>query len=409
MSCLLRYGAASQLDLELRPAQLAGCFEPVDVSPVESPAAATRDALSRPIEHPPLARSIVPGDRVALAVDRYLSHAPEVLGAVIDELLEHGIDAADVTVVEPEAAAHSAIAASATVPPSRRGAAAVRYEVHEPQNRTHLSYLTNSASGRPIYLNRTLLDADVIVTVGMARSRNAWNSRGIVGGIYPTFSDTASHSRYRNPHLVDRDDEIYAKSQREIETVGRLSGSQFTVQVLPGRGDDVAGIVAGETAAVSQHVEDWWTATWTGRIERRVETVIASLTGAASQTWEHFGRALAASLAIVESGGSIVICTDLETPLGPGMKLLSETDDRDAALAHLRRERPRDLLETLELAQALRRARVYLLSRMESMDVEPLGLIPVDESGDVARFAARRNRTVVLNDAQCMLVGTTQP
>ena len=37
--------------------------------------------------------------------------------------------------------------------------------IHDPHDRQQLSYLAASAEGRPIYLNRTLYDAELVIPV----------------------------------------------------------------------------------------------------------------------------------------------------------------------------------------------------------------------------------------------------
>lgn len=399
MSFRLRYGLNSALDLPLQPEQVAGLFRPETSGSSATPAEATRAALAAPHKFPRLSQAIVPGDKVALAVDRFVPQVEEIVGAIVEELSAHGVATDDVVVVEAEASAAARVRSLAAAS-SGRDDRGLHYEIHDPTNRGRLGYLTNGKSGRPIYLNRSLLDADVVIAVGCGRGRRSWNYRGAFGGIYPTFSDAESLARFRNPRVLDRSDDVFVKSQHEVETVGWLSGTQFAVLALPGEADDLATVVAGEVSTIDEVVEPWWNKTWVGRTERRVDTVVAALGGALAQTWEHVGRALAAALEVVEPGGAIVLCTDLDQPLGPGLRQLSEAEDRDAALAKLRKERPRDLLETWEIVAAQERARVYLLSRLDPADVEPAGFVPIESPADVGRFAARRRSCLALADAQ---------
>ena len=49
----------------------------------------------------------------------------------------------------------------------------VHIEVHNPADRGKLSFLTNTKSGKPIYLNRAVADADFVIPIGAARSRTS--------------------------------------------------------------------------------------------------------------------------------------------------------------------------------------------------------------------------------------------
>ena len=75
MPSILRYGADSSVAFDL-PADvlLAECDAPRG-QPLDDPAAAVAAALDDPIEFPPLAQAVVPGDLVALAVEPGLPQA----------------------------------------------------------------------------------------------------------------------------------------------------------------------------------------------------------------------------------------------------------------------------------------------------------------------------------------------
>ena len=63
------------------------------------PAAATKQALAAPIDFPPLAAGIVPGDRVAVAVENAVPGLGGVVRGAIDSLLEAGVEPADISIV----------------------------------------------------------------------------------------------------------------------------------------------------------------------------------------------------------------------------------------------------------------------------------------------------------------------
>jgi hypothetical protein len=369
-----------------------------------------------------LAHAIVAGDQVVLVLDRGVPHGAEIASAVAEQLIEAGVDADSITLLQADATVATAhlpvrtaatahagessaskrsgpsTASSAASPPE--GAGQIRVVNHDPRDRNALAYLTNTASGRPIYLNRTLLDADMIIPIGCYRGDLSWSYRGVFGGVYPTFSDTATQARYRNPHLLDTHDEVFAKSQREIDTVGRQAGMQFTVQVLPGEGDDVAGLLAGETSAVARRAEAWWNGAWRHPRPEQAEVVVVALAGRQAQSWSALGEAVERGAALVEEGGSILVCSDIEQAPGPAFELLSQIDDRDEALRHIRKDRPVDALASLLLAAAQEKARVYLLSRLDSSVVDELGMTPIDEAADISRFTAKKRSCTVVADGR---------
>lgn len=403
MSRSLAYGVASKLELPQcdEPAQAVGQANVADIVDVRR---AVVDALHEPLEFPSLSQAIVEGDRVTIAIDRDVPQVSEIVAALVEHLGTCGIAGDHITLVYADAQSAAAAkpqAARQTVPPTS-GAAAGRpsVELHDPTDRGKLCFLGNTKSGRAIYLNRALGEADLLITVGTGRGRTSWAYRGPFGGIYPTFSDADTQRRFRNPHLLDRRHDTFAKSQAEVESVSWQSGAQFTIQVVPGRGDGVASVVAGEINAVQRRINELHAAGHGEQVVRS-NVVVAALSGRSAQTWDGVALALTNVLDAVAEGGSVVLCTDLQQPLGPALELLARVgDDRDEALAHISRERPVDLFAAVQLADAQCRARVYLLSKLDPTVVEDLQMIPVGDPTDVGRLAGRAKSCLIVADAQ---------
>jgi hypothetical protein len=131
--------------------------------------------------------------------------------------------------------------------------------------------------------------------------------------------------------------------------------------------------------------------------------VVATLdSAAASQTWDNVGHASAAASRVVRDEGAIVLCTDLEAPLGPAMTALAECDDPQRALARIRKERSHDAAAAIALIHAMERSRVYLLSRLPAETVESLGMTPI-AAAEIARLASRSASCIILTGAQHVL------
>lgn len=398
----LRYGIAAEILLPLEVEQPAGRMvgEGASVSDVRQ---ATLAALAAPIEFPSLTQAVVAGDHVAVVVDRLVPQAVEAAAAVVEHLSESGIGLETVTVVFNDAkeAAAAKIRPRQTVATAGGSPPKIEVEVHDPADRGKLSFLVNIPSGRPIYLNRMIGEADFMILVGSPRGPVSWSYRGPYGAVYPTFSDREAQTRFRNPALLHAESETFVKSQDEVESIGWRAGAQFVVQVVPGAGDEVAAVVAGELTAASRRAAVLSGAQHRREVPRRVRTVIAALTGRNAQSWEQFARALAAALEVVEDSGVVAICSELAEPLGPAMELLAKCDDdRDEVLVYLRKERPIDLFPALVLAEAQHRVRIHLLSKLDDEIVESLAMTPISDPADIGRLAARGGSCLVVSDAQ---------
>ena len=395
MSSVVRFGESGQLTISLDDERLIAVCAPHGerASAQTSVEAAVRAALAEPLKYPTLKQAVIEGDKVTIALDRGVPHAAEIVRAIADELLAAQISADDITVLQSE---QTLPGESFRLSDGR----SIHVQLHSPTDRDKLSYLTNTRSGRPIYLNRLVADAEMVIPVGCYRGREAWDYRGIFGGLYPTFSDADAQKRFRNAHLLDSRSEMFEKSQQEIELVGRQTGTQFTVQVVPQSGSGTPIVLAGEAAAVAHRGEELWNETWNCEVPRAADLVVAALSGEGAQSWNSVGKALATALEVVEDGGAVALCTELAEPLGPALDLFTKQEDRDTAGDEIRKVRPADAFPALLLSQAQRRVRVYLLSKLDTATVEDLGIAPVGEPADVARLALRRKSCIIVNDAQ---------
>src|SRR5437763_5089742 len=88
---ILRFGREQSLAFSFRDGALvANCASPATA--IEDWPAALRAALDSPLEYPPLRQAATPGDRVALAIDRDLPQAPEVVAQIIAYLQQAGVN-----------------------------------------------------------------------------------------------------------------------------------------------------------------------------------------------------------------------------------------------------------------------------------------------------------------------------
>ncbi len=217
-------------------------------------------------------------------------------------------------------------------------------------------------------------------------------------GLFPAFSDTSSQNLYRSLRAAEpRERE---RLQQAADEAGWLVGSPFTIQVVAGAGDSVLDVLAGETRAVFHFGKRVCTDAWSYSIRQRADLAIATITGNGQQTWESVARTIAAAAhAVEEDGGAVAICCELAEEPGAAVQRLSGADDPSAALRQIGKRKPADTLAAAEIAEALERGKVYLVSRLDDELVESLGILPIGAS-QLSRLAARYESCVVLENAQ---------
>ena len=408
MTCIIPYGIDSSLDLGLATSALLGVCDMPRGEPLADPAAALAAALANPLGFPPLDKAIVPGDRIVLALDSSAPQAGILLAALVEYLIEAGAEPANLTILRTQADRDAdAEDPRDYLPEAWREQVAL--EIHDPAAKAQLGLLGSSQEGRPIYLNRTLLDADLVVPLGCLRAGDTLGYHGRHGGLFPAFADQKTLERYRKPRSGAARHEVDQRHRQEMDEIGWLLGTQFTVQAVPGAGDSLLAMLAGDPAEVFEQGQRMFEAAWSVHFERKASLVVAAVSGRASlQSWENLARALSNAGRAVAEGGAIALCTELDAPPGQAVAALSQTDDWQAVLRRIRAIARPTPWSPPNSSRFCGRARVYLLSRLEETAVEELGLAPVGSVSDLKRLAGRHESCIVLANAQYVHVTTDE-
>jgi len=395
MDGVLRYGADSSVRLKVSDgALLTRCCPPRGV-PLEDPGAEVARALAQPLGYPPLVRSTTPGDRVVLTLGPDVPRVAEIVAAVVRCLVYSGVDPDGVAVLQAGAAAND----PCRLIPDELGRR-ITLITHDPTRREELAYLAATRSGEPILLNRAIHDADLVLPIGCLQGRTTAGYHGVCGSFYPVFSDQRTALRYRRPVSLDARGGKSRRLLEEVNEVGWLLGIALTIQVVPGAGDGILHVLAGEVHSVDDRGRRLYDEAWGCSVPRRASLVVAAIEGGcAQQTWQNFGRALAAAEVLTEDGGAIAVCCDLAAPLGPALQRLAGARSRREALARIDKDRPEDALPAAQLVRALDRGAVYLLSRLDESTVEELDVTHIAEARELARLVQSHDSCILLANA----------
>ncbi len=393
------YGAASQLRFDLPPDAVLAAFATPCGEPIADLYGAAMAALAAPLEFPPLSQAAFPGDRVVVAVGADVPQAEVFLRAIVEVLTASGVTPESISVLHPQREDGATTSdPRAALPVEHR--LRVGLIEHTPEDGDRIALLGTSRGGRRFDLNRAVVDADLVVAVGCASGAATPQYFGIHGELYPGLASSTIQHRYRGPRaLVDgphRDPRVL----REVREASRRLGIPFAVQVIPGEGDSVLGIFAGEIDTVSRRAASAYRDAWGFTATDEARLVVATINGGPQhQTWRNFGRAIAACRSNLAADGALVLCTELSEAPGTGIRALAETEEVPQAIRWIRRHRPADVMPAMQLATLLEEHRVYLLSRLDDELVEDLGIIPVETEAEVARLAQRSGRCVLLANA----------
>ena len=394
----LRHGSGGKLAFALSQERRVAIGQgPVDAAAVDV-GEAVLDALAEPADYPPLSKCVVPGDRVAVAVEPGLVCSTEVVAAIVTHLKAARLSDCAVAVLCANESDRRRLALGGVG--ANGELADVQLVSHDASHASALGYLSNTENGRGIWLNRELCDADVLVAVSATASDLTWGNHGAYGAIYPSFADADVRRRMNRPGPRQVSRQAVDRARAEADRVGWLLGEPFSIYLVPGVGGGWHRVFAGGGGAAFTRARECHAANWTVRAASEANLVVATLSGGVErQTWAHVGRAAEAAARLVEPDGTIALVTELVDEPSESVRHLGEARSVAAAIKRLARERPDDAQAAAGLARALVRARVYLVSKLDAEVVEGLGMVHVDDPRDIERLATRHATTALLADA----------
>jgi nickel-dependent lactate racemase len=367
-----------------------------DVVSQADPTEATVAALAAPVEYPPLSVGIVPGDRVTIALDETTPRAAEVVRGAIKSFERAGVEADAITVVGSDEAAMQICREAC----SAEQTSGVKFVVHDPSDEKNLCMVGMTKGGVPLVVNREIFDADVVLPIGCVRL----DGRGAYESLFPRFSDVESIEKYRTPTFLESPSE-QAERRRETNQAGWLIGVPMVVEVVPGGGQNVAHVLAGEPTAVAEESQELVRERWSFECPHQVNLMIATIGGGPeAQNWTSIGRALAMAEQLVVDGGAVAICSNLSEPPGRSLGRLIGNSDLDKLIRKMSTEHDVDSWPAWQLARALQRGPVYLLSQLDDETAEDLGFAPVSRIDEIVRLAEHYETFVVVEDAQNAVV-----
>jgi hypothetical protein len=391
----MSYSVAFQdevVEFDLPGESLLGCWSGPAGGTAEAAESALRGALEQPLEYPPLRQLVVPGDRVAIALDSTLTDVRLVLGVVDEILRQAGVVRGGVSVVATPGAT---AALAEEVPPG------IRLFVHDPADARSLAYLATTREGRRIYLNRQITDADVVLPVGRLGFDPLLGYRGPWSVLFPGLSDAATAGWYRQLLEDDPPDRLAPRARLdEPFEVSWLLGTQMHVGLLPGAfglTEAIAGLAEPAREAGVKALSE----SWCFQAQERADCVVVGVGLPGRQAGlNDLIDALVTASRLVSQGGRIVALSTARGAIGRSLQRLAAASDLREASAALRgHHSDPDSVAGRRLCRVLDWADVYLLSELDRHVVEDLSMIPLDHPEDARRLASRSGTCLLVSHA----------
>ncbi len=393
MPTITLHFAAENLDLDLDPGTLVTeCRGPEGVAGKTAVEMVTA-ALQTAGHAPPLAAHVVPGDKVVVAIAGDIPQVEAVRQAILNCLGTAGVAAEDVTVMraDPLDGAGTQTAEPGTSP-------------FDPACESSTAYLAADTEARPLYMARSLVDADVVVATGRYDWDASLAGRSLDGELWPAFGrqenrEALARAMLRNGRkaLVDW--------RAELQDITWQLGVMASLRLVAGRSGSLHAACFGlpEEAARDARAA---AGDWRPHVDEPGDVAIASMSSA-SPRFRDLVRAVAAAARVTQPDATICIVGNIaETPgivttrwrqgvpLEPLLREAAESQDPTIIA---------DALATRLLARALGERRLVMLSQLDQAAVEDLGFGHAAEIEVIERLANRAEHVVVLHEADLML------
>jgi len=390
----LEWGGPEPLVIEDASGHAAETFLPPPGSEGGAAERLVAQALAAPDHGPPLAAHVVPGDRVAIAVAGDIPQANIVVAAVAECLVAAGVDREGVSVIQ--SAALGVDAGS----PTAAGVRIAGAEMFDPTVDGSTSYLAADDSGRPLYLARALVDADVVVAVGEWGWNPSLGGRSIEGELWPTFARAACRQDLLVA-LARRGRGALSEWKGGMQEIAWQLGVCASLRLVRGRGGSLATAIFGLPDEASRQAR-LAAAGWCPSVDAMADVTVASL----ADPHGGFGSitaAVAAACRITRPGGTICVASRVAEPPGiifsrwrQGAPLEGLVHEAVASGDH---ELIADALQTRLFARAIDDHRLVLLSDLDEDTVEELEFGYAASATEVERLAHRAESVVVLAEA----------
>lgn len=364
-----------------------------------------RESLAAPIEFPELALAILDDDLVAIALEEGVPKGFEIAAELIQWLLERPLRAEQITVVLSSADRRTIEQAREAIDRRSPGAGGcVRVVQHAATNHDQLEYIAAAKSADPIYIQRDLVEAAVVLPIYCIREPETLSASDAYA-MSPAFADAKTQQRWQLAWLDDNQQHLHQQSKLSREA-GWLMGVQFAIAVVPAGDGKIAAILAGEPQSVHRSAceqlrEKRSQRNVSGEEEqRRFELAIAAIDGGPDQqTWLNVARAVVRADVLLSPSGRVIVCCDIDR-ITDGVAQLASDDPDEQLEKELLGGSLHDAFPAAVLRSIQARRSIFLMAPIPESEMEILGIAYASKPSDIERLAHGVSSVVLIQAAQ---------
>ena len=394
----LEYGRGRRLRCELPGEAVVAVHRGPD--PLRDVGAAAADAVAEPMDFAPLKEGVVPGDRVVVALQRDVPHAATLVRVLWEMLSERGVNAEDLTVLQPADFSAATADPRAELPDGVRET--VVWEVHDATDAEKRAYLASSAAGERLYLSKTLTEADLVIPVGLVEHHSALGYSGTASVLFPGCGSAEAIGKLRGEGHDELTPDDPRASRQLVDEVGWLLGTQFGLQAVRSRGGSLAAVMAGTLAGMLERGKTLLRDAWRVELDDRPDVVVVAVDGSGGgpATWQGTVEAIELARHLVERDGRIVVLSDVAEPLGPALSVLQQARSPQEAAGPIGDVAAADVDTARRLIRCLEWATIYLRSDRPAETVEDLFMIPLGTDEEARKVIGTARECLFAEGAQ---------
>lgn len=251
----LPYGRHT-LSAEIPKRNLVGVYVPQPVPACADPEGELARALAAPLSTPPLHALVRRGETVVILVDDHTRATPaaRILPLILDEFRQAGVRDTDITILITHGTHRLSDEEEVRAKLGEEVVRRFRVEQHHCTDESHQVYIGLTSRGTPVWVNRTVVEADRRIGIGhIGPSPYAGYSGGyklILPGAAALDTINVNHSLvplgFRQPGRVD------IPCRLDIDEAGKMVGLDFVVNAVLSQDEQIAQVFAGAPEAVFQ-------------------------------------------------------------------------------------------------------------------------------------------------------------
>ncbi len=352
-------------------------------------------ALDEPIDFPPLPLALIDDDRISIAIEDGVPEANTIACAVTRYLVQHGTRQEMITIVLGSDNQDWRDRLVAELLANELGG--IKVVKHEPTHHDSHGYIAASASADPIYIQRDLVEAEVVLPIYCIRTPES-PSASDKYGMSPSFADATTQHRWNLAWLEDNAHHMHLQEKLSHE-IGWLMGVQFAIAVVPACDGSVAAILGGSPDPVFRQASELIRPV--GELQPTEHALaVAFVEGDwTQQSWMNVARAAAHADMQLDTHGSIVVCSDLKH-LSSGILQLGSDESEEKLQPQLLSSDLEDAFAAAVLSSIKSKRSIYLMSQLKSSQVESLGLAYIDSQADIERLCREATSVCVMRSSQ---------